>query len=64
MPDSARDIVLNFYNAALNEKNPEKARSFLGDIYIQHNPHVPDGIEAFLKFVNFAATSFPPRATR
>ena len=24
MPDSNREIVLNFYNAALNEKNPER----------------------------------------
>jgi predicted SnoaL-like aldol condensation-catalyzing enzyme len=59
MPDSARDIVLKFYDAALNEKNPDKARSFLGDTYIQHNPHVPDGIEGFLKFVKFRRDKFP-----
>ena len=54
MPDSnARDIVLKFYEAALNEKNPEKARGFLGDNYIQHNPHVPDGIVGFLRFIMF-----------
>ena len=59
MADSARDIVLKFYDAALNEKNPDKARSFLGDTYIQHNPHVPDGIEGFLKFVRFRRDKFP-----
>jgi predicted SnoaL-like aldol condensation-catalyzing enzyme len=59
MPDSNREIVLNFYNAALNEKNPEKARSFLGDIYIQHNPHVPDGIEPFLKFIRYRRDKYP-----
>jgi predicted SnoaL-like aldol condensation-catalyzing enzyme len=60
MPDSnARDIVLKFYEAALNEKNPEKARGFLGDNYIQHNPHVPDGIDGFLRFVKFRRDKFP-----
>lgn len=59
MPESARDIVLKFYEAALNEKDPEKARSFLGDTYIQHNPHVPDGIDGFLRFVKFRRDKFP-----
>ena len=59
MAASARDIVVNFYNAALNEKNPEKAVSFLGDKYIQHNPHVPDGIEGFVKFIKFRRDKFP-----
>ena len=60
MPEaSAKEIVLAFYNAALNEKDPEKARSFLGDTYIQHNPHVPDGIEGFLRFIKFRRNKFP-----
>lgn len=59
MPDSPRDIVLKFYEAALNEKNPEKAASFVGDNYIQHNPHVPDGIDGFLKFIRFRRDKFP-----
>ncbi len=56
---NAREIVLKFYDAALNEKNPEKARGFLGDTYIQHNPHVPDGIDAFLRFIKFRRDKFP-----
>jgi predicted SnoaL-like aldol condensation-catalyzing enzyme len=56
---NAREIVLKFYDAALNEKNPEKARSFLGDTYIQHNPHVPDGVDAFLRFIKFRRDKFP-----
>lgn len=59
MPDSAREIVLRFYDAALNEKNPDKARTFLGDKYIQHNPYVPDGIEAFLKFIKYRRDKYP-----
>ena len=48
---SPRDIVLAFYAAALNEKNVEKAKEFLGETYIQHNPRVLDGPEALLRFV-------------
>jgi predicted SnoaL-like aldol condensation-catalyzing enzyme len=57
--NTSRDIVVKFYEAALNEKNPEKARAFLGDTYIQHNPHVPDGIEGFLRFIRFRREKYP-----
>jgi predicted SnoaL-like aldol condensation-catalyzing enzyme len=56
---SAREIVLAFYEAALNEKNVTKAGEFLGDTYIQHNPRVADGPEAFLRFVQFRHDRFP-----
>lgn len=61
MPDTnpSRDIVLKFYEAALNEKNVEKTRGFLGATYIQHNPHVADGVEHFLRFVAFRRDRFP-----
>jgi predicted SnoaL-like aldol condensation-catalyzing enzyme len=58
-PGSARDLVLAFYEAGLNEKSAEKAAKFLGDVYIQHNPLVADGPEAFLRFVQFLAERFP-----
>ena len=54
-----RKLVLDFYEAALNEKNVEKARTFLGDKYIQHNPHVPEGPDSFLRFVQFRHDKFP-----
>lgn len=57
--NTSRDIVVKFYEAALNEKNPEKARAFLGDKYTQHNPHVPDGIEGFLRFIRFRREKYP-----
>ena len=56
---SARDIVLAFYEAALNEKDAEKAAQFLGDTYLQHNPMITDGPEAFLRFVRFRGERFP-----
>jgi predicted SnoaL-like aldol condensation-catalyzing enzyme len=62
MPDTeptAKELVLTFYEAALTEKNPEKAARFLGDVYIQHNPWIADGPDAFLRFVRFRAEHFP-----
>ncbi|MBN1321289.1 MAG: ester cyclase [Thermoleophilia bacterium] len=56
---SARDVVLAFYEAALNEKDIEKTRQFLGDTYIQHNPWVADGPEGLLRFVAFRRDNYP-----
>lgn len=54
-----RKLVLDFYEAALNEKNVEKAKTFLGDKYVQHNPHVPEGPEGLLRLVRFRRDKFP-----
>jgi predicted SnoaL-like aldol condensation-catalyzing enzyme len=54
-----RQLVLDFYEAALNEKNAEKARSFLGEKYIQHNANVPDGPEGLMRLVKFRKEKFP-----
>jgi predicted SnoaL-like aldol condensation-catalyzing enzyme len=56
---SVRDLVLAFYEAALNEKDVEKAGEFLGDTYVQHNPVVADGPEGLLRFVRFRRERFP-----
>jgi len=56
---SPRDIVVAFYEAALNEKDIDKAKRFLGDTYIQHNPRVPDGPEGLFRFVQFRRDRYP-----
>lgn len=56
---SAREIVLAFYEAALNEKDLEKVKEFLGDTYIQHNPWVADGPDGLFRFVEFRRQRFP-----
>ena len=58
-PLSPRDIVLAFYDAALNEKDVEKAKLYLGDTYTQHNPHVPDGPEGLFRFIRFRRERYP-----
>jgi predicted SnoaL-like aldol condensation-catalyzing enzyme len=62
MPDakrSAREVVLDFYEAALNDKDVDRAKEFLGETYIQHNPWVADGPEALLGFVRFRREKYP-----
>lgn len=56
---SAREIVLAFYEAALNEKDVEKAKQYLGDTYIQHNPAVADGPEGLLRLVRYRREHHP-----
>ena len=43
-----KKIVLDFYEMAFNQHKPtEAAKKYIGDAYIQHNPHVPNGAQAF-----------------
>jgi predicted SnoaL-like aldol condensation-catalyzing enzyme len=55
----AREIVLAFYEAALNEKDVDKTRRYLGSTYIQHNPRVPDGPEGLFRFIRFRRDYYP-----
>jgi predicted SnoaL-like aldol condensation-catalyzing enzyme len=57
--ERVKQIVLRFYEAALNEKDYEKASVFLGSTYTQHNPWVQDGPEGFKRFVEFLRSRYP-----
>lgn len=46
-----KQIVLAFYNMAFNEHRPtQAAKLYIGDEYIQHNPHVKSGAEPFYTY--------------
>ncbi len=48
MEDSNKKIVRDFYEMAFNQHKPtEAAKKYIGDKYIQHNPYVPNGADAF-----------------
>lgn len=51
--------VVEFYNAVLNEKNFDKAATYVGATYIQHNPIGADGLEGIKGFINFLRDKFP-----
>ena len=54
-----KKIVTALYNAALNEKDFDKARQYLGDKYTQHNPIAADGPEGLKGFIGFLKEKFP-----
>lgn len=51
--------VVEFYNAVLNEKNFEKAKTYVGATYTQHNPIGADGLEGIKGFIDFLREKFP-----
>ncbi len=56
---AAKDMVIEFYNQAINEKDYEAAAQYLGDTYIQHNPVAADGPEGLKGYIEFLRNSFP-----
>ena len=54
-----KQLVIDFYNAALNEKNWDKARTFIGNRYVQHNLNAIDGPEGLRAHIEFLKREFP-----
>ena len=62
--ESAREkanirTVEAFYDAAINAKDFEKAKAYLGDRYVQHNPNAKDGPEGLKGYIDFLRAKFP-----
>jgi predicted SnoaL-like aldol condensation-catalyzing enzyme len=59
-PQKNKQTVLAYINTAFNDKRPAEAvEKYGGSHYIQHNPEIPDGFEAFVQFVEGFTTQFP-----
>jgi predicted SnoaL-like aldol condensation-catalyzing enzyme len=54
-----KELVLKFYDIAINQKNFDRAKGFLGNPYIQHNPNIGDGEEGLFDFIEFFRKNFP-----
>ena len=59
MYSANQQTVLDFYEAALNQKDFDRARPLLGSSYTQHNPRIADGIAGFAAFLRDIRAQFP-----
>lgn len=55
--------AMALYDLMFNQCKPgEAAERYLGDSYIQHNPHVGDGKQAFIDYFEKMAEEYPGKS--
>lgn len=57
--EANKRVAQEFYDAAINRKDYEAARQYLGSQYKQHNPTAADGAEGLKGFIDFLKARFP-----
>lgn len=64
LTDANKRNAMAFYDLMFNQCRPREAiERFAGDEYIQHNPHVADGKEAFIAYFERMAAEYPGKVT-
>ena len=59
-PENNTRTAIAFYDMMFNQCKPREAvETFVGSEYIQHNPEVGDGVEAFVEYFERMAEEFP-----
>src|SRR5262249_15054380 len=59
MEENQKIVAAASHDAALNQKDFDKASPYLGPRYTQHNPLAADGREGFKGFISFLKDKFP-----
>ena len=54
-----KEIAIEFYDRALNQKDWNKARELIGNRYTQHNPAAVDGFEGIKNHIEMLKEKFP-----
>jgi predicted SnoaL-like aldol condensation-catalyzing enzyme len=57
--ESNKQVVLDFYEAAFNNKDFDAVAKLVGDRYVQHNPLIADGIDGLAARLADLKDTFP-----